>query len=238
MSSDEPTHWCFHCNVPFWPRDENPVCVYCQEGFVQQVHESGVYTTHPETGPSEPGPGLISTFLGSLASFVSPAIAMAGGGRTRPGMRGDQRVVVGPFPYYPAPLHPNHLTIEHIPYYHDPSYYPSPMTGQGQGQPHYHDYTGLDHGLGAHMDQLSLNDGQDSSHAPASVATDALRIVKIKKKHVRSDALCPVCREKFVLGTEARRMPCKHIYHSDCIGRWLAENNSCPVCRYELPWRP
>jgi len=31
-----------------------------------------------------------------------------------------------------------------------------------------------------------------------------------------------------------RLMPCGHIYHESCIFQWLKDNNTCPVCRYEL----
>lgn len=70
---------------------------------------------------------------------------------------------------------------------------------------------------------------------PASRSSiDSLPTVKISKKDVRSDSHCPVCKEKFELGSQARKLPCKHLYHSDCIVPWLEQRSSCPVCRQEL----
>ncbi|GFP97367.1 E3 ubiquitin-protein ligase ring1 [Phtheirospermum japonicum] len=69
-----------------------------------------------------------------------------------------------------------------------------------------------------------------SKHAVASLPT-----IQISPGHVDSDSHCAVCTDAFTLGSEAREMPCNHIYHSDCIFPWLDLHNSCPVCRHELP---
>lgn len=40
---------------------------------------------------------------------------------------------------------------------------------------------------------------------------------------------CAVCKEDFVAGDLAMRLPCEHVYHEDCLVPWLKTNGSCPV---------
>ena len=98
--------------------------------------------------------------------------------------------------------------------------------------------TGFDRVL-EHLSHIERHDHYHHNHQrppPASkVAVEALPAVEIGENHLATESHCAVCKEPFELGTKAREMPCKHIYHSECILPWLALRNSCPVCRHELP---
>lgn len=89
-------------------------------------------------------------------------------------------------------------------------------------------------GLEDLIEMLSRNDRRGPPPAARS-SIDAIPTIKINQRHLRGDSHCPVCKERFELGSEAREMPCNHFYHSDCIVPWLVQHNSCPVCRVELP---
>lgn len=86
------------------------------------------------------------------------------------------------------------------------------------------------------IQELTQNDraGPGPGPAPAAVI-EALPILILTAAHLMNDSHCPVCKDEFEIGGEARELPCKHFYHSDCIVPWLHIHNSCPVCRYELP---
>ncbi|TYJ26306.1 hypothetical protein E1A91_A07G110900v1 [Gossypium mustelinum] len=73
------------------------------------------------------------------------------------------------------------------------------------------------------------------SESLMGLAIESMPTIQIEATYVRSETYCAVCKEPFELGTEAREMPCKHIYHQDCIIPWLSLRNSCPICRHEVP---
>jgi hypothetical protein len=36
-------------------------------------------------------------------------------------------------------------------------------------------------------------------------------------------------QEQIGIGSEATTLPCSHMYHKDCIFKWLDDHNTCPV---------
>ncbi|KAL6189584.1 hypothetical protein ACLB2K_040971 [Fragaria x ananassa] len=53
-------------------------------------------------------------------------------------------------------------------------------------------------------------------------------------ERVRVDTSCGICMDDFEDGLLATRFPCLHIFHGDCILRWLETHYKCPLCRYPL----
>ncbi|KAJ6820098.1 putative E3 ubiquitin-protein ligase RING1 [Iris pallida] len=87
----------------------------------------------------------------------------------------------------------------------------------------------------SHLDSAA-GFGSETRKPPASKSSvESMPTIEITDLHVGSDSHCAVCTDPFVAGSEAREMPCRHIYHSECILPWLSVRNSCPVCRHEMP---
>ena len=48
------------------------------------------------------------------------------------------------------------------------------------------------------------------------------------------DGTCAPCMEGFQLNQPLIRLPCSHLYHRDCIAKWLENHRTCPTCRDRL----
>ncbi|XP_057812650.2 E3 ubiquitin-protein ligase SIRP1 [Cryptomeria japonica] len=113
----------------------------------------------------------------------------------------------------------------------------SSSRGSGGGLPRSLGDYFIGPGLDLLIQRLAENDPNRYGTPPAcKSAVEAMPVVKICQDHLNSDFnQCVVCMEEFELGGETRQMPCKHIYHADCIFPWLKLHSSCPVCRFQMP---
>ncbi|KAL3526530.1 hypothetical protein ACH5RR_011186 [Cinchona calisaya] len=73
--------------------------------------------------------------------------------------------------------------------------------------------------------------GKDGRLPASKASIDAMPVVKVAEEGLD----CAICLSDFEVGEEAKQMPCKHRYHTDCIDKWLGIQGSCPVCRYRMP---
>lgn len=224
------SYWCYRCTrFVRLPAEDTVVCPYCDGGFVEAVEAS------------EPPP------VGTRRRFPATAMYMLGNNdrsdlRSRRGGRrnnGD-RSPFNPVIVLRGPAE-GRTDVEDTGggergfelYYDD---------GAGSGlqplPPTMSEFL-MGSGFDRLLDQLSqieINGLGRSGHPPASkAAIESMPTIEISDIHVSTESHCAVCKEAFVLRSEAREMPCKHIYHSDCILPWLTLRNSCPVCRHELP---
>lgn len=45
---------------------------------------------------------------------------------------------------------------------------------------------------------------------------------------------CTICCTDFEDAEDVRKLPCKHLYHKECIEKWLDLKTKCPVCNREV----
>ncbi|XAR66263.1 Ubiquitin--protein ligase [Bertholletia excelsa] len=234
-SAGSSSYWCYRCNrfVRVWSQDSIS-CPDCDGGFVEEIE------TPTRSWLSEP----------RARRFAAESMHVIGNTRnmdqgSSPGLRRSRRNGGDRSPFNP-------VIVLRGP--SDGGAADGAGAGAGGGYELYYD-DGAGSGLRplpASMSEFLLGSGFDRlldqlaqievngigrvDHPPASkAAIEAMPTIEIVESHIATESHCAVCKEPFELGNEVREMPCKHIYHSDCILPWLSLRNSCPVCRHELP---
>ena len=74
--------------------------------------------------------------------------------------------------------------------------------------------------------------------APSPTATKD-KTTKVKGSHATTNAAvdsdtaeeCSICLDTFEDSSQVVTLACSHIYHSECIKRWLHQDSRCPLCK-------
>lgn len=72
-----------------------------------------------------------------------------------------------------------------------------------------------------HIDRLPVE--MYNAHASSSAASDN-----------DSEVKCLVCQHEYEQGETLTRLPCGHVFHSECVAQWLGANDQCPYCRKSI----
>uniref|UniRef100_A0A0K0DIP6 RING-type E3 ubiquitin transferase n=1 Tax=Angiostrongylus cantonensis TaxID=6313 RepID=A0A0K0DIP6_ANGCA len=64
--------------------------------------------------------------------------------------------------------------------------------------------------------------------------TEKINFIKDVEVPENETERCTVCLCEFETGEEVRNLRCAHIFHVNCIDKWLVYNKKCPVCRLDV----
>ena len=207
--------WCLHCQRSVRFSNSNPFGTYCPYCFRELSHELDVSRPRLRADLSGLEPYQNTTrLLDTLVSVLDPSTRRQ---NTNFGRRTH---------WESGPENGPWITLNFV----EPPL--QQLAPQENIVPPRHNNTGND--IEGFIEGLTENDDRPGPSPAAASAIEALPMVKIIETHLINSSHCPVCKDEFEVGGEARELPCKHLYHSDCIVPWLSIHNTCPVCRHEI----
>jgi hypothetical protein len=56
----------------------------------------------------------------------------------------------------------------------------------------------------------------------------------LKKYSEINEDKCAICLFKYKGADIIKEFPCHHIFHKNCIFKWLKKSNVCPLCKHDI----
>ena len=87
-------------------------------------------------------------------------------------------------------------------------------------------------------DRLLEMFGDGSENRGASTTTirslPSTTLHDVEKELPQDCRKCAICLDDFKNGQKRKTLECLHGFHNKCIDRWLKNNASCPICKYNV----
>ncbi|KAI8077859.1 uncharacterized protein BX664DRAFT_343689 [Halteromyces radiatus] len=129
-------------------------------------------------------------------------------------------VLSGQHHHYPSPTSSNNSTSTHPLLQH-------PALARLSDNPTYEDLLWLSSVLGSARPVTTTQHAIDAT-LPIHLWSDETT----KRTMLQDTERCLVCLDDFTPKQSVRVLKCRHVFHVECVDRWLVEaHNSCPVCR-------
>jgi len=81
-----------------------------------------------------------------------------------------------------------------------------------------------------------MNECNNYSTPPISTSQANSRLSQSSRLSSLSLISCSICSDDFHVGCQLTSVECfaHHIYHTDCIRKWLKRGTKCPLCNFDL----
>lgn len=76
---------------------------------------------------------------------------------------------------------------------------------------------------------------QHQGNAPPPASEDSIKNlpkVKVTQAEVDEGTECVICQDEYKVDEEVVKLPCKHIYHEECVTRWLETHDVSHSLRF------
>lgn len=70
---------------------------------------------------------------------------------------------------------------------------------------------------------------KEAKGARSAQALAALPVEILTESSALAGDPCAICQDDMTAGEEVRRLPCAHVFHAECIARWLPIKLMCPL---------
>ena len=87
-----------------------------------------------------------------------------------------------------------------------------------------------------HWDKFAYKEGKEAPKDSAGygAVSSAIDATKDISESSEDEPHCSICLAEYEEGDKLVCLPCKHIYHEDCVSSWCNNHIRCPLCNFDL----